>query len=115
MSIDKVNKYNDVSIYNLYIDVSIYVCYNGIMEGYRFILNAPSKNRTEEKILTVSKAQQKAVAKYNSKAYDRVELKVQKGSKADIQSHAEARSESLNGFINRAITETMERDNAKQQ
>ena len=28
-----------------------------------------------------------------------------------MQAHAEARSESVNGFINRAITETMERDN----
>ena len=28
-----------------------------------------------------------------------------------VQAHAEARSESVNGFINRAITETMERDN----
>ena len=29
-----------------------------------------------------------------------------------VQAHAEAHSESLNGFINRAITETMERDNS---
>ena len=28
-----------------------------------------------------------------------------------VQAHAEARSESVNGFINRAIQETMERDN----
>ena len=28
-----------------------------------------------------------------------------------VQAHAEARSESVNGFINRAISETMERDN----
>ena len=28
-----------------------------------------------------------------------------------VQAHAEAHSESVNGFINRAITETMERDN----
>lgn len=31
-----------------------------------------------------------------------------------IQAHAEAQGESVNGFINRAITETMERDNATQ-
>ena len=29
-----------------------------------------------------------------------------------VQAHAEAHSESVNGFINRAIEETMERDNA---
>ncbi len=28
-----------------------------------------------------------------------------------MQAHVEARNESVNGFINRAITETMERDN----
>lgn len=31
-----------------------------------------------------------------------------------IHAHAEAQGESVNGFINRAITETMERDNATQ-
>lgn len=30
----------------------------------------------------------------------------------DIKAHAEARGESVNGFINRAISETMERDEA---
>ena len=29
-----------------------------------------------------------------------------------VQAHAEAHSESVNGFINRAIEETMQRDNA---
>ena len=29
-----------------------------------------------------------------------------------VQAHAEARSESVNGFINRAIEETMQRDKA---
>lgn len=42
---------------------------------------------------------------------DRINLTVPKGRKDDIKAHAEARSESVNGFINRAITETMERDN----
>jgi len=42
---------------------------------------------------------------------DRVNLTMPKGRKAIIQAHAEARSESVNGFINRAISEAMERDN----
>lgn len=41
---------------------------------------------------------------------DRINLTVPKGRKAIIQAHAEAHSESVNGFINRAISETMERD-----
>lgn len=55
----------------------------------------------------------KAVA-YNNKfikeAYDRINLTTPKGRKAEIQAHAEARGESVNGFINRAILEAIERD-----
>lgn len=50
-------------------------------------------------------------AKYNAKAYDRINIAVPKGQKETIQAHAAAHSESVNGFINRAIGETMERDN----
>lgn len=61
--------------------------------------------------MTASKAQQKAQNKWIAKSYDRINLTVPKGTKETIQAHAEAHSESVNGFINRAITETMERDN----
>ena len=61
--------------------------------------------------MAVSKAQQKAVNKYMAANYDRINLTVPKGKKDIIQTHAEAHSESVNGFINRAIQETMERDN----
>lgn len=59
-----------------------------------------------------SKAQQKAVNKYMKENYDRINLTVPKGKKEIVSTHAQARSESVNGFINRAIDETMERDNA---
>lgn len=49
---------------------------------------------------------------YNKAKFDRFLVTVQKGHKAEIQAHAEARGESVNGFINRAISEAMERDNA---
>lgn len=51
---------------------------------------------------------------YARKAYDDVRLQVKKGKKEIIKAHAEARGESVNGFINRAISETMERDKAAQ-
>ena len=60
----------------------------------------------------VSKAQQKAVHKYVKNNYDRIELTVPKGHKAEIKAHADS---SVNGFINRAIDETMERDNSALQ
>lgn len=47
---------------------------------------------------------------YISRTYDRVNLTIPKGQKETIKAHAETQGESLNAFINRAITETMERD-----
>ena len=57
-----------------------------------------------------SEAQKKANAKYNMKAYDRLEIKVKKGRKAELKTHAAEQGESLNGFVNRAIEEAQERD-----
>ena len=60
----------------------------------------------------ISKAQQKAVHKYVKNNYDRIELTVKpKGKKEDIKAHAEQHGETLNSFINRAINQTIERDN----
>ena len=61
--------------------------------------------------MAVSKAQQKAVSKYMKENYDVYQIRIPKGQKETIKAHAEARSESVNGFVNRAISETMERDN----
>ena len=62
--------------------------------------------------MAISDAQKRAVAKYNAANYDRVELRLVKGQKDVVKAHAEARGESLNAFVNRAISETMERDTA---
>lgn len=63
--------------------------------------------------MAISKAQQRATANYVKKTYDRIEVKVPKGKKELIQAHADRLDGgSLNAFINRAITETMDRDNA---
>ena len=66
----------------------------------------------EEKAKT-SKAQQKAVAKYMKNNYDEIKIRTAKGQKDIIKSHASERGESVNAFIIRAVSETMERDNAK--
>ena len=58
----------------------------------------------------VSAAQQKAVNKYVKENYDRINVNMPKGRKETVKAHAELRGESLNAFINRAITETMDRD-----
>jgi predicted HicB family RNase H-like nuclease len=65
----------------------------------------------EVMLMPKTEAQRRATQKYDAKAYDRVELKVAKGKKAALQAHAERKGESLNGFVNRAIDEALERDN----
>lgn len=60
--------------------------------------------------MPVSKAQQKAVNKYMSQNYDRINLTVPKGKKDTIKAHAESNGQSVNSFINEAIDEKMERD-----
>ena len=62
--------------------------------------------------MPASKAQQKAVSKYMKENYDVYQIRMPKGKKDSIKPHAEARGESVNGFINRAIDETMDRDKA---
>lgn len=62
--------------------------------------------------MPASKAQQKAVSKYMKENYDEIKIRTPKGRKDIIQAHAAAQGESVNGFINRAISETMERDEA---
>lgn len=60
-----------------------------------------------------SKAKIQANNRYTAKAYDRINLTVLKGDKDKIKAHAESMGESVNGFINRAIEETMDRDKEK--
>ena len=62
--------------------------------------------------MAVSKAQQKAVNKYVKDNYDRILITVPKGRKDIIKSVADAHGESVNGYIQRAIDERMERDAA---
>lgn len=65
--------------------------------------------------MPVSKAQQRAVSRYMKENYDVYQIRMPKGQKDIIKAHAEARGESVNGFINRAISETMSRDKAPQR
>lgn len=65
--------------------------------------------------MATTKAQQKAVAKYESKAYDKTLIRMPKGYLPAVKVHATERGETLNGFINRAITETIQRDNSPAQ
>lgn len=47
---------------------------------------------------------------FNAEKYDRMEITVPKGKKAIIKDFAEKQNKSVNGFVNEAIDEKMERD-----
>lgn len=49
--------------------------------------------------------------KWISENLDRVNLTMPKGRKLVVTEHAKLRGESVNAFINRAIAETIDRDN----
>lgn len=55
--------------------------------------------------MTVSKAAQKATEKYKKENYDRVLVLLPKGTKEQIQ----ASGETVNGFINKAVMERLEK------
>lgn len=56
-----------------------------------------------------TESQKQATYKY-VKNFDRIEIKLPKGSREKIREHAAERGESVNTFISRAITEAMEND-----
>ena len=60
--------------------------------------------------MAVSKAQQRAVNKYMTANYDRINVTVPKGKKDIIRAAAQAQGESVNGYITRAVDERLERE-----
>lgn len=58
-----------------------------------------------------TEAQKRAQKKYMEK-FVVARVRMERDRYENIQAHAEAHSESVNGFINRAILEAMERDGA---
>ena len=58
----------------------------------------------------ISESRKKANENY-LRTQDEIKMRVPKGRKAELQTHAESQGESLNAFMNRAADETMKRDN----
>ena len=57
-----------------------------------------------------SDAQKEATARYNKKAYDRIDVVVKKGQRQVIKDFAASQGKSLNGFICDAIYEKMDEE-----
>lgn len=55
---------------------------------------------------------QKRAQKIYMQKFAVARVRMEKEQYEHVQAHAKAQNESVNGFINRAIEETMERDNA---
>ena len=70
-----------------------------------------SYNLIERRYTMATEAQLRAIKKWSTEKVDEIKIRVPKGQKHIAKAHAEKQGESLNSFISRAITETMERDN----
>lgn len=60
--------------------------------------------------MAVSKANQRAVAKYMKNNYDDIKVRVYKGQRDIIQKHAEAKGTTVNAIIKDAIRNVLESD-----
>ena len=65
--------------------------------------------------MPASKANQRAVHKYVKNNYDRLDVTLPKGKKGIIKETAEKQGLSVNGFINAAVDEKLERYGGGQQ
>lgn len=55
-------------------------------------------------------SQRAATARYNKKAYDRIELIVKKGRKTEIKAFARRQGKSVNRLINDLLEQAMEQE-----
>lgn len=62
----------------------------------------------------MGKTSSKVKNRYNEKVYDRISLVVPKGKKEELQAYAASQGESLNAFVNRAITEAINKQGAEE-
>ena len=77
-----------MELYNIYISMDIIFTVGGAAMGY-------------------TEAQKEATARYNKKAYDRIDIIVPKGKRDVIKRFAQKQGKSTNRFINDAIDKAM--------
>ena len=69
----------------------------------------------EETKSTYTSAQKRAIKKYLKESVDEFKVRMPKGQKERIKAHAESRGESMNQFVVRAITQTMEHEKREEE
>ena len=62
--------------------------------------------------MAITDKRKESMYKYAKENLKRVPLDMQKSTYEEVKAHAEARNETVNGFIKRAISEAIDRDNA---
>lgn len=90
---------------NEYFRCSFAVARNTVLDTAAEILGHPVRSFKVGGV--VSSAQREATARYNKKAYDRIEIKVKKGWKAKIFAYAASKNKSVNQFIVELIDKAM--------
>lgn len=63
----------------------------------------------------LSEARKRANKKWDAENLEQLQVKMKKGMKDQYKAHALAMGETLNSFANRALRETMERDNSTRE
>lgn len=96
----------------MYLDIDRLLRYNIAILG-EGAFNARGPWKGEMTMPEKTEAQKRAQKNYMDK-FAIARVRMEKSRYEDIQAHAAAQGESVNGFINRAITETMERDTTKE-
>ena len=92
ISIGEMNKYCARYMYDAYIEPDMDEWYNNTERG---------------ESMPVSKAQQRAVAKYMAANYDEVKIRIPKGRKVDIDAYAKLHGQSINSLMNGLIRDTL--------
>ena len=64
--------------------------------------------------MALSESQKRAVAKYNSKAYDEIKIRVPKGKKDIISRIASSQGESINGYTKKALKAQIKADTGEE-
>lgn len=100
-------EYLPVYLSILYLSVDCFLWYNNSILGK---VSAFCRPRKKGKDMAEKTEAQKRAQKLYMEKFIRLEIRTTPDRRDVIKAHAESCGESVNGFINRAIDETMQRD-----
>ena len=95
----------------MYLDIDRQMYYNIAILGERAFIKSRRPQEGSGRMAEKTAAQKRAQKAYMEK-FAVARVRMDREQYGRVQAHAEAQGESVNGFINRAISEAMERDTA---